>query len=330
MAATDPGLTAVSGLEVGHHTLPDRPTGCTAVLAREGATAGVDVRGSAPGSREHALLDPRATVDCVHGLLLSGGSAFGLAAADGVMRYLEESGVGFDTGFARVPIVPAAILFDLGVGAPSAPRPDAEAGYRAAAAATNGPVVQGSVGAGAGATVGKLAGMFRAMRGGLGSASLRCLDGTTVAALFAVNALGDIIDPADGRLVAGVRTESGDALADARLLLRQGLDTAGLMEGSQTTLGIVATDATLSKAQTAALARMAQVGLSRSIYPVHTPWDGDTVFALATSTRKAPADFLTLGALAADVVVEAVLRAVRTATSLPGLPAVGNFPAPKS
>jgi L-aminopeptidase/D-esterase-like protein len=321
-AAPDPGLTAVAGLEVGHHTLPGRPTGCTAVLARGGATAGVDVRGSAPGSREHALLDPRATVECVHGVLLSGGSAFGLAAADGVMRYLEEAGVGFETGFARVPIVPAAILFDLGVGDTGAPRPDAEAGYQAAVAATTGPVVQGSVGAGAGATVGKLAGMGRAMRGGLGSASLRCPDGTTVAALFAVNALGDVLDPADGRVVAGVRTEAGDALADARRLLREGIDTAGLVEGGQTTLGIVATDATLSKAQTAALARMAQVGLARSIYPVHTPWDGDTVFALATGAREGPSDLLTLGALAADVAVEAILRGVRRATSLPGLPAV--------
>ena len=204
------GLTAVAGIEVGHHTLAARPTGCTVVLARGGAVAGVDVRGGAPGTRETDLLDPAKTVQQVHAVVLAGGSAFGLDAAGGVVRYLSERGIGFETRVARVPIVPAAILFDLGIGDPAV-RPTADCGYRAAAAATAGPVAEGNVGAGAGATVGKLGGAERAMKGGVGSAAITVPGGLVVAALAAVNAVGDVVDPATGRVVAGVRTPDGKA-----------------------------------------------------------------------------------------------------------------------
>ena len=202
------GLTAVEGLKVGHHTLTARPTGCTVIIAERGAVAGVDVRGAAPGTRETDLLNPVNMVPVVHAIVLAGGSAFGLDAATGVMKYLEEKGIGFDVRVAKVPIVPAAILFDLGVGDAKI-RPDAQCGYKAAAAATDGPVTEGDVGAGAGATVGKLFGATRAMKGGLGSASITLPDGLTVSAIVAVNAVGDIIDPATGQVVAGVRTADG-------------------------------------------------------------------------------------------------------------------------
>ncbi|MCP4659374.1 MAG: P1 family peptidase, partial [bacterium] len=257
------GLTAVDGLRVGHHTLAERPTGCTVVVAEAGATAGVDVRGGAPGTREIALLDPVNTVEQVHAVLLAGGSAFGLDAAAGVVRYLEERDVGFATAVARVPIVTAAVLFDLEVGGKPKIRPDAEAGYKAAAAATAGPVAEGNVGAGAGATVGKLTGMERAMKAGVGTAAIRRADGLTVAALVAVNALGDVVDPATGRVIAGVRTADGAGLADARTLLRSdALDRPESL--ANTTIGVVATNARLSKAQATKVARMAHDGIARA------------------------------------------------------------------
>lgn len=327
------GLTAVSGIEVGHHSLATRPTGCTVVLARAGAVAGVDVRGGAPGSRELALLAPVNTVNTVHGVLLTGGSAFGLDAAGGVMRYLEEQDVGFAAGVARVPIVPAAVLFDLEVGGPPTVRPDAEAGYAAAAAASSDAVAEGNVGAGAGATLGKLRGMERAMKGGVGSAALTLPGGATIAALVAVNAVGDVIDPNSGQLVAGVRGEDGN-LADARRLLRLGGVSGPLAnrsgEGRNTTLGVIATDAGLTKVQATKLAQMAHDGLARAIVPAHTPWDGDTIFALATGRHEAAADLLVLGALAAEVTALAIVRAVRAADSLLGLPAAHDLTAARA
>ena len=331
----DPGLVAVAGIEVGHHELDGLPTGCTVVLAREGAVAGVDVRGSAPGTRETDLLDPENTVERVHAVVLSGGSAFGLAAADGTVRFLEEAGIGYPVGPFRVPIVPAAILFDLGVQGPGAVRPGADCGYRAAAVAGPDPVRRGNAGAGAGATVGKSRGLARAMKGGVGSASLRFPDGLVVAALIAVNAVGDIVDPADGRVVAGVRDDAGN-LADARRLLLESLsgppdrpdaERAGPLAGANTTIGVVAVNAPLSKAEANKVAEMAHDGLARTIYPVHTPADGDTLFAL--STGRGPETRLSrVGALAAEAVARAVLDAVRSAESLPGLPAAGDLPAP--
>jgi L-aminopeptidase/D-esterase-like protein len=285
----------------------------------------VDVRGGAPGTRETDLLDPVNTVDVVHAVVLSGGSAFGLDVATGVVRYLEEQGIGFETGVVRVPIVVQAILFDLGVGGAPTVRPDAACGYEAARAASSGTIAEGSVGAGAGATVGKLLGPARAMRGGIGTASVALENGLGVAALVAVNALGDVVDPATGELVAGVRTDDGTALADARRLLRAS-ERPVAQPGQNTTIGVVVTNATLTKAEVTKVAQMAQDGLARTIVPAHTPWDGDTMFSLATGGLSADADVLLIGALAADVTAEAVLRAVRRATSLPGLPAASGFP----
>jgi L-aminopeptidase/D-esterase-like protein len=318
------GLTAVAGLKVGHHTLAERPTGCTVVLAEQGAVAGVDVRGSAPGTRETDLLNPINTVQKVHAILLAGGSAYGLDAASGVMRYLEEHGIGYDVGVAKVPIVPAAILLDLAVGGKPEVRPTADCGYRASAAASSGPVVEGNVGAGAGATVGKLAGPGRAMKSGLGSAALTLPGGLVVAALVAVNALGDVIDPATNQVVAGVRTEDGAGFADARVLVRSGRFVPP-RPGGATTLGVVATNARLTKTQATKMAQMAHDGLARVVYPVHTPYDGDTIFALATGEIDCDADLVTIGSLAADAVSEAVLRAVRAATGVPGYPAARDM-----
>ena len=318
------GLTDVVGLKLGHHTLAGRPTGCTVVLAGAGAIGGVDVRGGAPGTRETDLLDPVNTVQRVHAVILAGGSAFGLDAASGVVRYLEERGIGYRVGEVVVPIVVGAILFDLAVGDDPAVRPGPECGYNAARAATADPPAEGSVGAGAGATVGKLRGLDRAMRGGFGTASVSLPGGLTVAAAVAVNSVGDIIDPATGAVVAGVRTPDGRGLADARTLLR----TPGTSEpngAANTTIGIVATNAGLTQAQVTKVAQMAQDGLARAIYPSHTPGDGDTVFSLATGTLAGDVPLTLVGALAADVMAEAILRAVRSATGLPGLPAVRDL-----
>jgi len=322
-AADDRGLTSVAGLKVGHHSLSARPTGCTVVLAESGTVAGVDVRGSAPGTRETDLLNPLNLVDQVHAIVLAGGSAFGLDAASGVMRFLEERKVGFPTPYGVVPIVPAAILFDLGVGDPKV-RPAADCGYAAAAAATAGPVEEGNVGAGAGATIGKMMGMERAMKGGVGTAAIALPDGLVVAALVAVNAYGDVIDPATGRVVAGVRTAGGAGLADARVLLRTGASQKKPL-GENSTIGVVATNARLTKTQATKVAQMAHDGLARSITPVHSLADGDTLFTLATGTLAGDADVSRIGALAAEAVADAVVRAARAAKGLPGLPAARDF-----
>jgi L-aminopeptidase/D-esterase-like protein len=322
------GITAVEGLELGHHTLTARPTGCTVVLARAGAVGGVDIRGSAPGTRETALLDPVNTVDVVHGVVLSGGSAFGLDAGSGVMRYLDERDIGYRVGRRTVPIVVGAILFDLGLEGEERVRPGAECGYAAASAASSSSAAEGSVGAGAGATVGKLGG-GRPMRGGFGTASIRLPSGLTVAAAVAVNAVGDVIDPATGEIVAGARTQDGSGFLDLRAVLRGGGGTAPVAPaGANTTIGVVATNARLTKAEATKVAQMAQDGLARTIYPAHTTSDGDTVFSLATGVWGGSAEVTVIGALAADVMAEAILRAVRAATGLPGIPAVSDIPGP--
>lgn len=310
--AVDPGgsITDVAGVRVGHFTDPRRPTGCTVVLTTGGATGGVDVRGAAPGTRETDLLAPVNQVDVVHGILLTGGSAFGLSAATGVMRWLEERGFGLAVGPLRVPIVPGAVLFDLTVG-DAAVRPDEQAGYLACEAASDCPPEQGSVGAGAGALVGKLFGWDRAMKGGVGSASAR-VGGITVGVIVAVNAIGDVIDPADGRPLAGARAPGGGLQRTTASLLAGQLPAA-LAPGMATTIGVVATDARLDKARAQKLAQCAHDGLARSIDPVHTMWDGDTLFALATGASGLPGNLLVLGAVAAAVTAEAVVRAVRAA-----------------
>ncbi len=325
-AAPRSGLTAVEGVKVGHHTLDERPTGCTVVLVEDGAVGAVDVRGGAPGTRELALLDPVNTVQEVHAVVLSGGSAFGLDTATGVMRYLAERGVGYPIRGGPVPIVPAAILFDLGLGESSTPRPGAEDGYKAARAANAGPVAEGSVGAGAGATVGKLRGMERAMKGGVGTAAFKRDDGLVVAALVAVNVFGDVVDPSDGSVVAGVRTDDGKSLADARRLLHAA-ELPAPRSGEATAIGVVATNARLTQAEATKVARMAHDGLARTVYPAHTPYDGDTIFVLATGRYVGEVNLMTVGALAADAVAESILRAVRLAEGLPGLPAVRDLEA---
>jgi L-aminopeptidase/D-esterase-like protein len=318
------GLTDVPGIRVGHFTDPRRPTGCTVVLTEAGAVCGVDVRGGAPGTRETDLLSPVNMVEVVHAVVLSGGSAFGLDTATGVMRYLEERGVGFATGVAKVPIVPAAILFDLALGDPRI-RPDAAAGYEAARAASTGPIAEGCVGAGAGATVGKLFGFETAMKGGLGTVSLKLPGGAIVAALVAVNAVGDVVDPETGRLLAGVRTPDGKALRNAKQALIEGHAPGRPLGGQNSTIGVVATNVTLTKAEATKVAQMAHDGLARAIRPVHTPWDGDTVFAVSTGGMKVEQPSLLIGALAAEAVATAVVRAVMTAAGLPGLPAASDL-----
>ncbi len=317
------GLTAVEGVKVGHDTLSERSTGCTVILVEGGAVAGVDVRGGAPGTRETDLLNPVNMVQKVHAIVLAGGSAFGLDAASGVVRYLEEKGIGFPTRAGPVPIVPAAILYDLGIGE-GTPRPDAASGYRAAQNATRGPVEEGSVGAGAGATVGKLGAPPLPMKSGVGSFALVMPDGLVVAALVVVNAAGDVIDPASGRVVAGMRGPDGKSLADVRHLIHSGFQAIGA-RGENTTLGVIATNADLTQAEATKLAQMAHDGLARTIYPAHTPVDGDTIFALSTSGYEKKTNLLVLGALAADVMAEAVLRSIRQAEGLPGIPSANEL-----
>jgi L-aminopeptidase/D-esterase-like protein len=321
-------LTAVPGIKVGHHTLAERPTGCTVVLAEAGVTAGVDVRGSAPATRETDLLNPVNLVQVAHAIALSGGSAFGLDAASGVMRYLEERRIGFEFGPAHVPIVPAAAIFDLSVG-DGRIRPGADCGYQAARAATDDVVREGSVGAGEGATVGKAAGKSRSMKGGVGSAAIVMPGGLIVAALAVVNAAGDVIDPANGQVVAGVRTADGKGFADARKLLRAGGAAAPAAGRQNTTLGVVATNARLTKTEATRVSQMAHDGFARALAPSHTPGDGDVIFTLATgatgASGAAASDAGQVGALAAEVMADAVVRAARQATGVQGIPAVRDL-----
>jgi len=306
-------ITDVPGLSVGHFTDPRRPTGCSVVLVPQGAVAGVDVRGAAPGTRETDLLSPTNTVQQVHAVLLAGGSAFGLDAAGGVMRWLDERGFGIAVGTARVPLVPAAVLFDLLVG-DGRIRPDAQAGYAACEAASERAPAEGNVGAGTGAVVGKLFGPARAMKGGIGTASVR-VGGVTVGALVACNAFGDVIDPRTGRILAGARTENGKGLMDTRSAILAG-HAAQPNLGSNTTIGVVATDAVLDKVQATRLAQVAHDGLARSIDPVHTVTDGDTLFALATGRVQAHPGMVVLSVMAAEAVALATQRAVVMAQGL--------------
>lgn len=316
-------LTAVPGIKVGHFTLAERPTGCTVVLVEGNAVGGVSQRGGAPGTRETDLLDPLNMVDKVNAVVLSGGSAFGLESAAGVVRWLEERNIGWQTGLARVPIVPAAILYDLDIGGNPRIRPTADCGYRAAAAATAGPVQEGSIGAGAGATAGKLGGPERRIKAGIGSAAIALPNGLVVAAMVAVNASGDIIDPATGTVVAGVRNADG-SFADARKLLRSGV-TRRSRAGENTTLGVVATNARLTKAQASRMALMADDGYARAISPSHTLYDGDTIFTLATGRWDGEVDLTLVGSLAAESVADAIVRAGTQATGVAGVPAASDL-----
>lgn len=327
-------ITDVPGIKVGHYTDHRRPTGCTVILTETGATGGVDVRGSAPGTRETDLLAPVNTIERVHAVLLTGGSAFGLDAAGGVMRWLDEHGFGVAIGPARVPIVPAAVLFDLLMG-DSAIRPDAAAGYAACEAACGAPGTQapaeGSIGAGTGALVGKLFGLHRAMKGGLGTASIRIGD-ITVGAIVAVNAIGDVIDPTQCRLIAGARSADGLRIAGTTASMLRGDLPPPMQAGMATTIGVIATDAVLTKAQAQKLAQSAHDGFARTIDPAHTAFDGDTIFALATGRSGLPGNPLALGAMAAHVMASAVVRAVLRAeqvrgAAVPAIPTAAQFAA---
>jgi L-aminopeptidase/D-esterase-like protein len=336
------GLTEVHGIKVGHHTLTERPTGCTVILVDgEGAAGGVSQRGGAPGTRETDLLDPLTMVDRVNAVVLAGGSAYGLEAATGTVRWLEERKIGWPVGGSGVvPIVPAAILFDLPFGGKPQVRPTAECGYKAAEGATTGPVAEGNVGAGTGATVGKMGGSVEhagypggrllPMKGGLGSAAISLPNGLVVAAIVAVNSVGDVIDPSTGRVVAGVRTSDGK-LGDVRKLMRSGaIGQRGPRAGENTTIGVVATNARLSKADVNRVAVMADDGLARAITPAHTVGDGDTLFALATGRWGGEANITLIGALAAEAMAEAIVRAVSKAETLAGVPSardLGTVPA---
>ncbi|MBC8531502.1 P1 family peptidase [Gehongia tenuis] len=295
-------LTDVKGLTVGHVEDEKARTGCTVVLCGDGAMGGVDVRGAAPGTRETDLLRPGNTVETVHAVVLCGGSAFGLDAASGVMRFLEERGIGFDTGYAKVPIVPAAVLYDLGVGRFDV-RPDGKMGYEACQNAGE-DVPQGRVGAGCGATVGKILGMEGAMDSGIGTASIHLPGGAVVSALIAVNALGDVVDHNTGEILAGARL-AGQFIGTAEAMLTAPPQGG---QGANTTIGVVATNVALDKAHANRLASVAHDGLALSIRPVHTPHDGDTLFAL--SKGEAEADFTVLCAAAAEVCARAIENAV--------------------
>jgi L-aminopeptidase/D-esterase-like protein len=325
-------ITDVSGIRVGHVDDREALTGCTVVLCEKGAVGGVDQRGGAPGTRETDLLRPMHLVQKVHAIVLAGGSAFGLDSATGVVRYLEEKDVGFDVRIAKVPIVPAAILLDLGIGR-SDIRPDAEMGYQACMHATEDPPQEGNVGAGTGATVGKILGDIGSMKSGIGTASVEIGGGAIVGAIVAVNCFGDVLDPATGEIVAGARTTKvgpvqigGDEpFADTQAVMKSlaGKTILRFAARTNTVIGVIATNAQLSKEETNYIARMGHDGLARVVRPAHTLFDGDTLFALSTGTKKA--DVNTVGAYGADVVAQAIYRAVLAAESVGDIPAAKDL-----
>ena len=307
----------VPGIKVGHYQDLEGLTGCSVILTERGAVAGVDVRGSAPGTRETDLLDPINLVQMVHGLCLSGGSAFGLDAASGVMQYLDEHHIGLDVGVAKVPIVPSAVLFDLAVGNPKI-RPDKQMGYEAAKRATAEPFEVGNIGAGCGATIGKLAGFNNCMKGGLGSASITLNDGTTIGAMVAVNPLGEVRHPTSHEILAGPYDSKKGSFIDSVEALKENRAVKPA-SGTNTTIGVIAVNADLTKAEAKKVAQMAHDGYARTIYPAHTMYDGDTIFTLATGGHSTQVDVI--GALAAQVMEEAILNAVYSAECVQGIPA---------
>lgn len=324
-------VTDVRGIEVGHAQDDQALTGCTVILCRKGAVAGVDVRGGAPGTRETDLLNPINLVEKVHAIVLAGGSAFGLDAATGVMRYLDENKIGFNTGAAKVPIVPSAILYDLNIGRADV-RPDSAMGYLAAASASSDALAEGNVGAGTGASVGKMFGLKLGMKSGVGTASLAIGRGIIVGAIVAVNAFGDVIDSQTGKIIAGLRSGKvgplrvgkKDHFADTLIAMKNpvGRSVLGVAARTNTVIGVVATNAKLTKAQATKVAQMAQDGIARTIRPSHTMLDGDVIFALSTGGRKV--DVSTVGAYAAEVMADAILRAVKMAAPAGGLPGLNN------
>jgi len=324
-------ITDVRGIQVGHAQDEKALTGCTVIICRKGAVAGVDVRGGAPGTRETDLLNPVNLVEKVHAVVLAGGSAFGLDAASGVMRYLEEEKIGFDTGVAKVPIVPSAILYDLNLGRADV-RPDSAMGYRAATSAASAAPAEGNAGVGMGASVGKMFGLSLGMKAGVGTASMNIGGGVVLGALVAVNAWGDVIDPQTNQIIAGLRSGKvgplrvgkKDDFANTLSMMKStvGRNILGLTSRANTVIGVVATNVKLTKAQATKVAQMAQDGIARTIRPAHTMLDGDVIFALSTGSRKA--DVTSIGAFAAEVMAEAILRAVKMAKPAGALPGLNN------
>lgn len=324
--------TSIPGIRIGHAQNEQALTGCTVILCEEGAVGGVDQRGGAPGTRETDALNLVHLVEVVHAVVLAGGSAFGLDAASGVVRYLEERGIGFNTGYARVPIVPAAILFDLNIGDPHI-RPDAQMGYQACLNATTDPPQEGNVGAGMGATVGKILGVGQAMKAGIGCAGQMIGNDVIVAAIAAVNAFGDIVDPSSGRIIAGARSlhkgpihigkDPGFANTLEVMKSLVGRTVLAFAARGHTVIGCVVTNARLTKEQITKVAQMAQDGIARAVRPAHTMLDGDTIFALSLGRKKA--DVNIVGAFAAEVFAQAILRAVQQAKPIAGLPSAEAF-----
>ena len=324
-------ITDVRGIQVGHAQDEEALTGCTVIICRKGAVAGVDVRGGAPGTRETDLLNPVNLVEKVHAVVLAGGSAFGLDAASGVMRYLEEEKIGFNTGVAKVPIVPSAILYDLNLGRANV-RPDSAMGYRAATSAASDAPAEGNAGVGMGASVGKMFGLGLGMKAGIGTTSMNIGGGVVLGALVVVNAWGDVIDPQTNQIIAGLRSGKvgplrvgkKDDFANTLSMMKStvGRNVLGLTSRANTVIGVVATNAKLTKAQATKVAQMAQDGIARTIRPAHTMLDGDVIFALSTGTRKA--DVTSVGAFAAEVMAEAILRAVKIAKPVGALPGLNN------
>jgi L-aminopeptidase/D-esterase-like protein len=320
-------ITDVRGIEVGHAQNDEALTGCTVILCRKGAAAGVDVRGGAPGTRETDLLDPVNLVQRVHAIVLSGGSAFGLDAAGGVMKYLEERKIGFNTGAAKVPIVPSAILYDLNLGRADI-RPDSTMGYKAAASTSSAPPDEGNIGVGTGASVGKMFGLNLATKSGVGTASMEVSGDVIVGALVAVNAWGDVVDPVTNEIIAGLRSGKvgllkvggRDRFADTLTMMKKPVERSllGFASRANTVIGVVATNAKLTKAQATKVAQMAHDGIARTIRPAHTMFDGDVVFALSTGSRKA--DVNIVGAFAVEVVARAIVNAVKSSKDAGGLP----------
>lgn len=298
---------------VGHAQDLDENTGCSVVIFETGAVCGVDVRGGAPGTRETDLLKPENAINKINAIVLSGGSAYGLSAAQGVMKYLEENAIGYDTEFAKVPIVPAAVIYDLNFGDPGV-RPDEEMGYRAAMAASSQHAPDGNTGAGTGATVGKMCGFSNAMKGGLGTASIRLSNGLRVSAMIVVNAVGEIRDHTSGEIIAGMTDGKGHLANPQNNFIYSDEDIAAFV--GNTTIGVICTNAQLTKAEMTKVAQMSHDGLARTLYPIHTPFDGDTIFAASTGVIQSSVNIV--GALAAEVVAEAVLNGVKLAKSAKG------------
>lgn len=305
-------ITDVPGVKVGNCEDLQALTGCTVVITEKGASCGVDVRGSAPGTRETDLLDPINAIQEVHAICLSGGSAYGLEAATGVMRFLEEKNIGIDVGVAKVPIVPSAVLFDLAVGNPKI-RPDMDMGYKAAELAITGDFPQGNIGAGCGATVGKVAGFHQAMKAGLGSSSVEGVEDLVVGAIVAVNAVGDVRDPKTNAILAGARDAKTGEFIDSIDYIKKNQASKALL-GTNTTIGVVAMNAKLTKAEAKKIAEITQNALARVIFPVHTMFDGDTIFVLGTGEKRYSVDYL--GVLAGESMEKAILRAVMSADSI--------------